>query len=56
MTAGKKPGQYQDNHEQYRMPDALKQEKDYSYRVGYESTTGNETSPDHTVNGKTNKS
>ncbi|WP_191090605.1 hypothetical protein [Niallia endozanthoxylica] len=37
-----KAGEFQ-NKEQYMMPNALKQQKDFHYRVGYTSTTGNET-------------
>ncbi|WP_338452259.1 hypothetical protein R4Z09_10440 [Niallia oryzisoli] len=37
-----KAGEFQ-NKEQYTMPNALKQQKDFRYRVGYTSTTGNET-------------
>ncbi|WP_187143749.1 hypothetical protein [Bacillus tuaregi] len=37
-----KAGEFQ-NMEQYRMPSALKQPKNFHYRVGYTSTTGNET-------------
>ncbi|WP_185806901.1 hypothetical protein [Bacillus sp. HMF5848] len=36
-------GGFQSNNEQYKMPNALKQKKDYSYRVGYTATTGNDT-------------
>lgn len=35
-------GEFQ-NKEQYLMPEALKQKKGFHYRVGYTSTTGNET-------------
>ncbi|MCQ6276115.1 hypothetical protein JMM81_14395 [Bacillus sp. V3B] len=35
-------GEFQ-NKEQYLMPEALKQKKDFHYRVGYTSTTGNQT-------------
>ncbi|WP_169891171.1 hypothetical protein [Litchfieldia alkalitelluris] len=45
----------QKNNKQYMMPDALKGEKSYKYRVGYEATTGNETSPNHKDAGKTTK-
>ncbi|MFC0270862.1 hypothetical protein ACFFIX_05290 [Metabacillus herbersteinensis] len=48
-TEGK---QFQDDLSQYQMPDALKQEKNYSYRVGYEASTGNKTDPAHTEEGK----
>lgn len=43
----KDAGQFQDNMEQYMMPDALKQPRDYTYRVGYEASSGNRTDPDH---------
>lgn len=35
-------GEFQ-NKEQYLMPEALKQKKDFRYRVGYTATTGNQT-------------
>ncbi len=38
-----KQGEFQSNESQYKMPKALKQKKDFSYRVGYTATTGNET-------------
>lgn len=37
------PRDAQSNMEQYRIPNALKKKKDYSYRVGYTATTGNKT-------------
>jgi hypothetical protein len=37
------PKQGQNDMDQYRMPKALKQDKTYSYRVGYTATTGNQT-------------
>jgi hypothetical protein len=36
-------GEFQRNNEQYKMPNALKQKKDFVYRVGYTATTGNQT-------------
>ncbi|MBT2641830.1 hypothetical protein J7I80_06315 [Bacillus sp. ISL-41] len=36
-------GEFQSNRDQYKMPDALKQKKDFVYRVGYTSSTGNQT-------------
>lgn len=33
----------QRDKEQYMMPEALKQKKDFKYRVGYTATTGNQT-------------
>lgn len=36
-------GEFQGNRDQYKMPDALKQKKDFVYRVGYTSSTGNQT-------------
>ncbi|MCM3573897.1 MULTISPECIES: hypothetical protein [Mesobacillus] len=36
-------GEFQSNRDQYKMPDALKQKKDFAYRVGYTSSTGNQT-------------
>lgn len=36
-------GEFQSNLEQYKMPDVLKQKKDFVYRVGYTSSTGNQT-------------
>ncbi|TCN24932.1 hypothetical protein [Mesobacillus foraminis] len=36
-------GEFQSHEEQYHMPKALKQKRDSAYRVGYTSTTGNET-------------
>lgn len=36
-------GEYQSNDKQYRMPEALKQEKNFVYRVGYTASTGNQT-------------
>ncbi|MFC4320435.1 hypothetical protein [Litchfieldia salsa] len=45
----------QKNNKQYQMPDALKEKKDYAYRVGYEATTGNETSPVDNNAAKTTK-
>ncbi len=43
-----KKGEFQANQQQYKMPDALKQEQQGVYRVGYNATTGN------TANGETN--
>lgn len=37
-----KTGEFQSNDDQYKMPKALQQKKDYIYRVGYTATTGNE--------------
>ena len=36
-------GEFQANEEQYKMPESLKKEKDFVYRVGYTSSTGNQT-------------
>lgn len=36
-------GEFQSNNEQYKMPKALRQEKDFVYRVGYTASTGNDT-------------
>jgi hypothetical protein len=44
--------QFQDDLEQYKMPNALKQSKHATYKVGYETTTGNRTSPDHEIGKK----
>jgi hypothetical protein len=44
--------QFQDDLEQYKMPNALKQSKAGTYQVGYEASTGNNTSPDHEVGKK----
>ncbi|MBM7602358.1 hypothetical protein JOC75_000328 [Metabacillus crassostreae] len=44
--------QFQDDLEQYKMPDALKQAPKATYNVGYEATTGNSTSPDHEIDKK----
>lgn len=33
----------QEGRQQYMMPKALRQKKNYHYRVGYTSTTGNQT-------------
>jgi len=38
-----KPGEFQSNEKQYQMPNALKQKKDFVYRVGYTASTGNDT-------------
>lgn len=46
-----KDKQFQTDH-QYTMPDALKQKRDYHYRVGYEASTNNNTDPSHTEKGK----
>ncbi|MGJ7921560.1 hypothetical protein [Neobacillus sp. LXY-4] len=35
-------GEFQANEEQYKMPKALKGEKNGVYRVGYNATTGNQ--------------
>lgn len=34
---------FQNNVEQYKMPNALKKGKHASYRIGYTATTGNQT-------------
>lgn len=44
--------QFQDDLEQYKMPDALKEAPKATYNVGYEATTGNSTSPDHEIDKK----
>lgn len=36
-------GEFQTNGNQYKMPNALKQKKDFVYRVGYTSSTRNQT-------------
>lgn len=36
-------GEFQSNENQYKMPDALRQKKDFVYRVGYTASTGNQT-------------
>lgn len=36
-------GEYQSNDQQYKMPNALRQKKDFVYRVGYTASTGNDT-------------
>lgn len=48
------PKEAQDDLSQYMMPKALKQQKNYSYRVGYQATTGNQT-PGEPEAGKTTK-
>lgn len=35
--------EFQTKSDQYKMPNALKQKKDFVYRVGYTSSTGNQT-------------
>lgn len=35
--------QFQENIDQYKMPESLKTSKKGHYRVGYEATTGNNT-------------
>ncbi|MEH7884808.1 hypothetical protein V7654_10875 [Bacillus sp. JJ1609] len=40
-------GEFQSNGDQYKMPDALKQKKDFVYRVGYTASTGNQTNNQH---------
>jgi hypothetical protein len=37
-------GQFQNDMNQYKMPNALQKSKKPQYRVGYEATTGNNTS------------
>ncbi|QNF30156.1 MULTISPECIES: hypothetical protein [Metabacillus] len=44
--------QFQDDLEQYKMPDSLKQSTQPTYKVGYETSTGNRTSPDHEIGKK----
>jgi hypothetical protein len=36
-------GEFQSNDKQYKMPEALKKEKNFVYRVGYTASTGNQT-------------
>jgi hypothetical protein len=36
-------GEFQSNEQQYKMPNALRQKKDFVYRVGYTASTGNDT-------------
>jgi hypothetical protein len=36
-------GEFQTNDQQYKMPSALRQKKDFVYRVGYTASTGNDT-------------
>ncbi|WP_170169148.1 hypothetical protein [Mesobacillus subterraneus] len=36
-------GEFQSNGDQYKMPNALKQKKEFVYRVGYTASTGNQT-------------
>jgi len=47
--ADHKQNQFQNDVDQYQMENVLKQPKKGYYRVGYETTTGNETSPNHSV-------
>lgn len=44
--------QFQNDIDQYKMPEALKRSKQPTYNVGYEATTGNQTSPDHNISKK----
>ncbi|MGD6843228.1 hypothetical protein ACQCVH_11995 [Bacillus infantis] len=37
------PKEAQDDMSQYKMPNALKKQRDSSYQVGYTATTGNQT-------------
>ncbi|GLB60749.1 hypothetical protein [Cytobacillus sp. NCCP-133] len=37
------PKEAQDEMNQYKMPKALREEKNVSYRVGYQAATGNQT-------------
>ncbi len=41
--------QFQQDLDQYKMPDALQQQQNVTYNVGYEASTGNNTSPNHDV-------
>ncbi|WP_180953499.1 hypothetical protein [Bacillus sp. T33-2] len=36
-------GEFQSNEEQYKMPHALRGERNFSYRAGYTASTGNDT-------------
>lgn len=36
-------GECQGKDQQYKMPNALRQKKDFVYRVGYTASTGNDT-------------
>jgi hypothetical protein len=45
--------QYQDDLEQYKMENVVNAPKNYVYRVGYESSSGNATTPEHSVVKKT---
>lgn len=47
-----KEKQFQDDLDQYKIPDAVKNAKKGKYMVGYEASTGNKTSPDHEVGKK----
>lgn len=53
MTKKESARQFQDDLEQYKMDNVLNTPKNYVYRVGYETTTGNATAPEHTVVKKT---
>jgi len=47
-----KNNQIQQDLEQYQMPDSLKQQDEATYNVGYETTTGNKTAPNHDISKK----
>lgn len=49
FMADHKQNQFQNDVDQYQMENVMKQPKKGYYRVGYETTTGNETSPNHSV-------
>ncbi|MCV9888542.1 hypothetical protein [Metabacillus halosaccharovorans] len=47
-----KDKQFQDDLDQYKMPDAVKNAKKGTYMVGYEASTGNKTDQNHEVGKK----
>lgn len=48
--------QNQQDLDQYKMPQALQEQQDVTYNVGYEASTGNQTNPNHDISKKENRS
>lgn len=54
MTQNARGGQFQNNVKQYNMDNIVHAPKDYVYRVGYESSSGNPANGKR-ITGKTRK-
>jgi hypothetical protein len=48
--------QFQQDLDQYKMPEVLQEQGNITYNVGYEASTGNQTDPNHEISKKEQRS